>query len=148
MNNIARFFTIYWCIYFPTCIAYNDLPGFSSIDEVRTGVIVIYTYAMKRIYSTNKKPWKEFYFFLGLLTFYTVYSIFLEVNVLDSIYYDFVQQIRPWVVIYSTWILNPLFTEKQKKLMCRTMLLTLITFIFYHPEIANAGEYRSAPFGQ
>ena len=38
MNNIARFFTIYWCIYFPTCIAYNELPGFSSIDELMTGI--------------------------------------------------------------------------------------------------------------
>ena len=42
MNNIARFFTIYWCIYFPTCIAYNELPGFSSIDEAMTGIIVVY----------------------------------------------------------------------------------------------------------
>lgn len=30
MKSIARFFTLYWIIYFPTCIAYNDLPGFSS----------------------------------------------------------------------------------------------------------------------
>lgn len=148
MNNIARFFTIYWCIYFPTCIAYNDLPGFSSIDEVMTGIIVIYTYAMKRIYSTNKKPWKEFNFFLGLLAFYTVYSILLEVNVLDSIYYDLVQQIRPWVVIYSTWILNPRFTELQKKWMRGIMLFTVITFIFYHPELTNVGASRNAPFGQ
>ena len=33
MKGISRFFTLYWIIYFPTCIAYNDLPGFSSIDE-------------------------------------------------------------------------------------------------------------------
>ena len=141
MNNIARFFTIYWCIYFPTCIAYNDLPGFSSIDEVMTGIIVIYTYAMKGIYSTNKKPWKEF-------NFYTVYSLILGVNVPESVAYDLIQQVRPWSVIYCTWILNPLFTEKQKRWMSGTMLLTLITFIFYHPELANVGEYRNAPFGQ
>ena len=73
MSNIARFFTIYWCIYFPTCIAYNELPGFSSIDEVMTGIIVLYTFAMKKIYSTNKKPWKEFYFFIGLLIFYVIF---------------------------------------------------------------------------
>ena len=148
MNNIARFFTIYWCIYFPTCIAYNELPGFSSIDEMMTGIIVIYTYAMKRIHSTNKKPWKEFNFFWGLLAFYIVYSMLFGVNVPESVFYDLMQQVRPWSVIYCTWILNPQFTEKQKKWMCRTMLLTLITFIFYHPEIANAGEFRSAPFGQ
>ena len=53
MNNIARFFTIYWCIYFPTCIAYNELPGFSSIDEVMTGIIVLYTYAMKKKWANT-----------------------------------------------------------------------------------------------
>lgn len=148
MNNIASFFTIYWCIYFPTCIAYNDLPGFSSVDEVMTGIIVIYTYAMKKIYSTNKKPWKEFYFFLGLLFFYTIYSYILAVNVPESVTYDLMQQVRPWSVIYCTWILNPQFTEKQKKWMRGTMVITVVTFIFYHPELTGEGEYRSAPFGQ
>ncbi len=149
MNNIARFFTIYWCIYFPTCIAYNDLlPGFSSIDEVMTGIIVIYTYAMKRIYSTNKKPWKEFNFFIGLLIFYVIYSLILAVNVPESVAYDLIQQVRPWSVIYCTWILNPQFTEKQKEWMRGTMLLTLIIYIFYHPELTNTGVYRDAAFGQ
>lgn len=148
MNNIARFFTIYWCVYFPTCIAYNELPGFSSIDEVMTGIIVLYTYAMKRIYSTNKKPWKEFNFFLGLLVFYIIYSLLFGVNVPESVFYDLMQQVRPWSVIYCTWILNPQFTEKQKQWMRGTMLLTVITFIFYHPELGTGDEFRSAPFGQ
>ena len=148
MNNIARFFTIYWCIYFPTCIAYNDLPGLSSTDEVMTGIIVIYTYAMKRIYSTNKKPWEEFNFFLGLLAFYIVYSFILAVNVPESVVYDLMQQVRPWSIIYCTWILNPQFTEKQKRWMLGTMLLTVITFIFYHPELGTGDEFRNAPFGQ
>ena len=148
MKNIARFFTIYWCIYFPTCIAYNELPGFSSIDEVMTGIIVIYTYAMKKVYSTNKKPWKEFYFFIGLLIFYVIYSLILAVNVPESVAYDLIQQVRPWSVIYCTWILNPQFTEKQKKWMRGTMLITVITFIFYHPELRTGDEFRNAPFGQ
>ena len=41
MKGIARFFTLYWMIDVPTCIAYNDLSGFSSIDEVMTGILVI-----------------------------------------------------------------------------------------------------------
>ena len=148
MNNIARFFTIYWCIYFPTGIAYNELPGFSSIDELMTGIIVIYTYAMKRIHSTNKKPWKEFNFFLGLLIFYIVYSLLFGVNVPESVAYDLIQQVRPWSIIYCTWILNPKFTEKQKKWMRGTMVLTVVIFLLYHPQKGNMGEFRSAPFGQ
>ena len=148
MNNIARFFTIYWCIYYPTGIAYNELPVLSSTDEVMTGIIVLYTYVMKRIRSTNKKPWGEFNIFWGLLAFYVVYSLILGVNVPESVVYDLIQQVRPWSVIYCTWILNPQFTEKQKKWMRGTMLLTVVSFAFYHPEIANAGEFRSAPLGQ
>ena len=44
MKSIARFFTLYWIIYFPTCIAYNDLPGFSSIDEIMTVILLVYTF--------------------------------------------------------------------------------------------------------
>ena len=44
MKGIARFYTLFWVVYFPVCIAYNDLPGFSSIDEVMTGILVIYTF--------------------------------------------------------------------------------------------------------
>ena len=43
MKNISRFFTLYWIIYFPTCIAYNDLPGFSSVDEAMTVLLFVYT---------------------------------------------------------------------------------------------------------
>lgn len=148
MKNIAKFFTIYWCIYFPTCIAYNELPGLSSVDEIMTGVIVLYTYSMKNIYSTNKKPWKEFNIFTGLLAFYIVYSLILAVNVPESVAYDLIQQVRPWSIVYCTWILNPQFTKKQKIWMRYAMLLTLITFLFYHPELAGVGEYRNASFGQ
>ena len=46
MKGIARFFTLYWIIYFPTCIAYNDLPGFSSIDEMMTIILFLFTLLM------------------------------------------------------------------------------------------------------
>jgi len=75
MRQIAKFFTLYWCIYFPTCIAYNDLPGFSSVDEVMTGVLVIYTFMMygKRR-ALNNKPKKEWHIFIGVLLFFTAYG--------------------------------------------------------------------------
>ena len=49
MNAIAKFFTLYWIIYFPTCIAFNDLPGFSYVDEVMTIVIILYTRECRQI---------------------------------------------------------------------------------------------------
>ena len=47
MYKVANFFTVFWMVYFPTCVAYNDLPGFSSVDEVMTVVILAFTFMQK-----------------------------------------------------------------------------------------------------
>ncbi|WP_418633880.1 hypothetical protein, partial [Segatella hominis] len=108
MKGIARFFTLYWIIYFPTCIAYNDLPGFSSVDEAMTVLLFVYTlwmYCNNR--SINKRPWKEFTVCIGLIAFYTVYSLLFGANVAGSVWIDLMQEIRPYTIIFCTWILNP-----------------------------------------
>ena len=135
MKNISRFFTLYWIIYFPTCIAYNDLPDFSSVDEVMTILLFVYTlwmYGNNR--SINRRPWKEFMVCIGLIAFYTVYSLLFGANVAGGVWLDLMQEIRPYAIIYCTWILNPRFTKKQKKWMLGTMVLTLFSWIFYHPQ--------------
>lgn len=134
MKDISRFFTIYWIIYFPTCIAYNDLPGFSSIDEVMTGILLVYTFMKYNNRSINRRPWKEFTVCIGLIVFYTVYSLLFGANVAGGVWLDFMQEIRPYAIIYCTWILNPRFTKKQKKWMLGTMVITLFSWIFYHPQ--------------
>ena len=134
MKDISRFFTIYWIIYFPTCIAYNDLPGFSSIDEVMTGILLVYTFMKYNNRSINRRPWKEFMVCISLIAFYTVYSLIFGANVAGAVWLDLMQEIRPYAIIYCTWILNPRFTKKQKKWMLGTMVLTLFSWIFYHPQ--------------
>lgn len=134
MKDISRFFTIYWIIYFPTCIAYNDLPGFSSIDEVMTGILLVYTFMKYNNRSINRRPWKEFTVCIGLIAFYTVYSLLFGANVAGGVWLDLMQEIRPYAIIYCTWILNPRFTKKQKKWMLGTMVITLFSWIFYHPQ--------------
>lgn len=135
MKNISRFFTLYWIIYFPTCIAYNDLPGFSSVDEVMTVLLFVYTlwmYCNNR--SINRRPWKEFTVCIGLIAFYTVYSLLFGANVAGGVWLDLMQEIRPYAIIYCTWILNPRFTKGQKKWMLGTMVITLFSWIVYHPQ--------------
>jgi hypothetical protein len=134
MKDISRFFTIYWIIYFPTCIAYNDLPGFSSIDEVMTGILLVYTFMKYNNRSINRRPWKEFTVCIGLIAFYTVYSLLFGANVAGGVWLDLMQEIRPYAIIYCTWILNPRFTKKQKKWMLSTMVITLFSWIVYHPQ--------------
>lgn len=134
MKDISRFFTIYWIFYFPTCIAYNDLPGFSSIDEVMTGILLVYTFMKYNNRSINRRPWKEFTVCIGLIAFYTVYSLLFGANVAGGVWLDLMQEIRPYAIIYCTWILNPRFTKKQKKWMLGTMVINLFSWIVYHPQ--------------
>lgn len=138
MKGIARFFTLYWIIYFPTCIAYNDLPGFSSVDEAMTVLLLIYTvwmYCNNR--SINRRPWKEFVVCLSIITFYVIYSLLFGANVSGAVWLDLMQEVRPYSIIFCTWILNPRFTKKQKKWMLGTMVITLFSWIVYHPQTLN-----------
>ncbi len=148
MKNISRFFTLYWVVYFPTCIAYNDLPGFSSVDEVMTGVLLLYTIMMYGNRSINKSPWKEFGVCLGVLVFYTVYSLLFGANVADGVWLDVMQEVRPYILVFCTWILNPRFTRKQRKLMLATMVATLGSWIFYHPETIEGANAEFPVLGQ
>lgn len=134
MKNISRFFTLYWIIYFPTCIAYNDPPGFSSIDEIMMGILFVYTFMKYSNRSINRRPWREFMVCLSVIAFYTLYSLMFGVNVAGGVWLDLLQEIRPYFIIFCTWILNPRFTKRQKKWMLGTMVLTLFSWIAYHPQ--------------
>lgn len=143
MKGISIFFTLYWIIYFPTCIAYNDLPGFSNIDEMMTIILFLFTLLMCRKRYINRKPSKEFIVCLGIIAFYFVYSLIWGVNVLGGILLDLTQEVRPYTIIFCTWILNPQFSRKQKKWMLATMVLTLVSWIINHPD---SFENRNAEF--
>lgn len=148
MKNISRFFTLYWVVYFPTCIAYNDLPGFSSVDEAMTGILLLYTFMMYGNRSINKAPKKEFGICLGLLAFYTVYSLLFGANVAGGVWLDVMQEVRPYILVFCTWILNPRFTRKQRKLMLATMVVTLGSWIFYHPATLESAHAEFPVLGQ
>lgn len=138
MKGIARFFTLYWIVYFPTCIAYNDLPVFSSVDEIMTGILLAYTFIKYKNRSVNRRPWKEFMVCIGLIAFYTVYSLLFGANVSGGVWLDLMQEVRPYTVIFCTWILNPRFTKRQKKWMLAAMVITLFSWIFYHPQALDS----------
>lgn len=148
MKNISRFFTLYWIIYFPTCIAYNDLPGFSSVDEVMMGILLVYTFMMYSNRSINRRPWKEFMVCYSVIAFYTIYSLIFGANVSGGVWLDFIQEVRPYTIIFCTWILNPRFTKRQKKWMLGTMVLTLFSWIVYHPESIESANAEFPVLGQ
>lgn len=71
---------------------------------------------------------------LSVIAFYTLYSLMFGVNVAGGVWLDLLQEIRPYSIIFCTWILNPRFTKKQKKWMLGTMVITLFSWIVYHPQ--------------
>ena len=141
MNAISKFFTLYWIVYFPTCIAFNDLPGFSIIDEAMTIILIVFTFLMRGHRDTNPEPWKEFYYFLLILTGYIIYSLIRRVNVVDAVWLELMQQIRPYSIIYCTWILNPRFC-------CHTFFV--VTWTIQKPEIVlqdpKGKKYKTSDF--
>lgn len=148
MKGISRFFTLYWIIYFPTCIAYNDLPGFSSIDEIMMGILFVYTFMKYSNRSINRRPWREFMVCLSVIAFYTLYSLMFGVNVAGGVWLDLMQEVRPFTMVFCTWILNPRFTKNQKKWMLASMVLTLFSWIAYHPESFESANAEFSVLGQ
>lgn len=147
MNLISNFYTLFWVIYFPTCIAYNDLPGFSSIDEMITFLLIGFTFLHYASKHVNRIHWKEYFAFLGILGFYIAYSLIWGENVQDAVYLDFIQEIRPYSVIFCTLILNPKFSRRQKNWMLASIVLTLFSWIIYHPEtVTNLASERQEEF--
>lgn len=140
MRTISDFFTLYWIIYYPTCIAFNDLPGFSYIDEVMTVILLLFTFLQLFIEnrSLNRKPLKEFMVCLCVIAFYWAYSMMFGTNVAGGVWLDLMQEVRPYTIIFCTWILNPRFTRRQKRLMLFAMVATLFAWIIYHPETTDS----------
>lgn len=144
MKSISNFFTIFWAFYFPLCVAFNTLPGISSLDEAMTFVLIGFTFLKIKDKQINKGPIKEYLIFLLILVAYTVYSLIWGQNVAGGVFLEFLQQIRPFSIIFCTWILNPKFTKKQTNAMTTITVLTLIARIIIRNEDANVHEDVSA----
>lgn len=130
--KVSTFFTWFWIFYYPTCVGFNDLPSMGYVDEFMTVILIGYTITQYGRRTDNTCV-EEALAFLGILIFYILYSLLMAVNVADSVWLDLVQQIRPYSVIYCTWILSPRFTQRQVRMMLISMILTLGAWIMYHP---------------
>ncbi|MDO4195455.1 MAG: hypothetical protein Q4D33_04800 [Prevotellaceae bacterium] len=146
MQLISIFYTLYLIVYFPTCIAFNTIEGFSSIDEAMTFVLIGFTLLQVRNRHINKEPIREYEVFLLILAFYVGYSLQWGENVAGGVFLEFLQQIRPFSIIFCTWILNPVFTRMQKTAITTTVILTLIVRVFFSNE--GAGTQAEVSSGQ
>lgn len=148
MKQIASFFTLYWIIYFPTCIAYYNEGGMQWIDEFMTVVIFSYTLTKASHRSVTKSAWKEYTTFVAIWIFYLLYGFAFGENVFDSVWRDALQWLRPFSVLFCTWVLNPRLSEKQKKYIIWAMLGTMGLWIVQHPSTVSSADVESVTIGQ
>ena len=152
MKGIARFYTLFWVVYFPVCIAFTSVVKFDLSDELLCILLLLYAITKKRFIAKEKKKTGEIKIYIAIMLFYIVYSFVIDITTPRGIWLDILQQIRPYTVFYLTWMLAPQFTETQKKLIVRVMLASFLGYLFCFRTnpyaVSPSGGEESAVLGQ
>ena len=152
MRSISNFYTWFWIIYFPVCIAFTNVVKFDFSDELLCILLLLYAITKKRFIAKEKKKTGEIKIYFAIMLFYIVYSFVIDITTPRGIWLDILQQIRPYTVFYLTWMLAPQFTETQKKLIVRVMLASFLGYLFFfitNPYVVSPyGGGESAALGQ
>lgn len=152
MRAISKFYTWFWIIYFPVCIAFTNVVNFDWSDEILTVALLGYAFMKQRFLVKDKGRTTEINIYIGLMIFYLVYSLLIQVTTFRGIYLDFLQQLRPYAVFYLTWMMAPDFSPKQKKRIKWVMLFSffgyLILFKIKPSVVTPYGGGESAALGQ
>lgn len=152
MRGIAKFYTWFWIIYFPVCIAFAVTVNFDWSDEILTVLLLFYAMAKLHFLVKDKKRSKEINIYIALMIFYLLYSLVIKVTTPRGVMLDFLQQLRPYAVFYLTWMLAPQFSPKQKKYIKWIMLLSFFGYLFafkFKPSLVTPyGGAESAALGQ
>ena len=152
MKSISQFYTWFWIIYFPICIAFAIVVNFDWSDEILTVILLSYALVKRRYLVKSKQVTKEISIYIFLMAFYLAYSLIIQLTTPRAVFLDILQQVRPYAVFYLTWMMAPEFTNKQKKCIVLVMLLSflgyLFAFIFKPSLVTPFGGEESAPLGQ
>ena len=152
MRGIAKFYTWFWIIYFPVCIAFAVTVNFDWSDEILTVLLLLYAIVKQRFLVKDKKRMLEINIYIGLMIFYLLYSLFMRVTTPRGVYLDFLQQLRPYAVFYLTWMMAPQFTPRQQKRIKWVMLLSFFGYLFafrFKPSLVTPfGGEESTALGQ
>ena len=134
--SINKFYTWFWVLYFPLCMAFYNMPWIPNwIDEAMTLLLLLFTgLKYRKIKKEDVK--NEVWIYIAIMLLYLLYSYITQVNVVPSIFLDFQQQVRPYVVFYCTWLLAPRFTRKQQNYILWSMYATIAFYLLY----GNRGE--------
>ena len=152
MRAIAKFYTWFWIIYFPVCIAFTNVVKFDWSDEILTVLLLCYAFTKQRFLIKDKSRTTEINIYIVLMLFYLIYSLLIQVTTPRGVILDILQQLRPYAVFYLTWIMAPEFTPKQKKRIKWVMLLSFLGYLTafkLKPSLVTPyGGAESAALGQ
>lgn len=152
MKAIAKFYTWFWIIYFPVCIAFAATVDYDWSDEILTVLLLAYALGKRRYMVKSKQRTTEIPIYILLMVFYLAYSLIIQVTTPRGVFLDILQQLRPYAVFYLTWMMTPDFTYKQKRRIKLVMLLSFFgylgAFIFKPSLVTPFGGEESAALGQ
>lgn len=155
MKSIAKFYTWFWIIYFPVCIAFTVLVNFDWSDEILAVFLLVYAVVKQQYLVKDKRRWREIMLYIIIMIFYLWYSLTIDVTTTRGVVLDILQQVRPYVVFYLTWMLAPQFTWIQQKRIKSVMLISFFAYLlafFFEPSwvdpFAASGSGGSAALGQ
>lgn len=143
MKGIAKFYTWFWIIYFPVCIAFTAIVNFDWSDEILTAMLLLYAVAKQRFLVKDKRRSNEIWTYIAIMAFYLLYSLLIQVTTFRGVVLDFLQQLRPYAVFYITWMMAPRFTESQKKYIKVVMLLSFFGYL----AAFRVSPYLVTPYG-
>lgn len=152
MRAISKIYTWFWIIYFPVCLAFTYVVNFDWSDEILTVALLGYAFMKQQFLVKDKGRTTEINIYIGLMIFYLVYSLLIQVTTFRGVYLDLLQQLRPYAVFYLTWMMAPDFSPKQKKRIKWVMLFSffgyLILFKIKPSVVTPYGGGESAALGQ
>lgn len=152
MKAITKFYTWFWIIYFPMCIAFAATVDFDWSDEILTVLLLTYALGKRRYMVKSKQRTTEISIYILLMVFYLAYSLIIQVTTPRGVFLDILQQLRPYAVFYLTWMMAPEFTNKQKRRIKWVMLFSffgyLILFKIKPSVVTPYGGGESAALGQ
>lgn len=152
MNSITKFYTWFWIIYFPVCIAFTVAVNFDWSDELLTVLLLFYAIAKQGYLVKEQGRRHEIAIYIVVMVFYLLYSLIIEITSTRGVMLDFFQQLRPYTVFYITWMMAPRFDEKQKNCIKIVMLLSFLGYIAafkLQPSLVTPfGGEESAALGQ
>lgn len=96
--------------------------NFTYVDEIIMGILLI-----EWIFQGKKS--KEFIFFFCIALMFLANSLISANNITKAIIMDFVIQCKPFVAFYCVYNLPFIFSESEKKKLCRMCIIMALLMI-------------------